>query len=155
MWNLIEDLEYGKIRERLIVAYLNENIYIEDNLNLYQNEKKQVDFRNEEILGELKSRTFKHDKYITTFFGYNKLKYLESLENDNRVWKFYFFFTDGLYVWTYNKDQYEIRDYEHRERGVIDQVYIDIKYLECLTRKIKNMDTPKLMNEYKEYFNQN
>jgi hypothetical protein len=137
MWNLIEDLKYGKIREKYVIKYLNENIFIEDNLQLYQNEKKQVDFRNNEIVGELKSRTNSHTYYDTTFFGYNKIQYLKEI-NDKRVWKFYFLFTDGLYVWTYNEDQYEIRDYEHKERGWIKQVYIPVNFLECLSRKIKN-----------------
>lgn len=137
MWDIMEDLKYGKIREKYVIKYLNENIYIEDNLQLYQNEKKQVDFRNNEIVGELKSRTNSHTYYDTTFFGYNKIEYLKEI-NDKRVWKFYFLFTDGLYVWTYNENQYEIRDYEHKERGWIKQVYIPVKYLECLSRKIKN-----------------
>ncbi len=152
MWNLIEDLKYGKIREKIVVYFLNKNIYNDEPLKLYSNEKKQVDFRNSEIVGELKSRTFKHDFYSTTFFGYNKLKYLQK-ENDKRVWKFYFLFTDGLYVWTYNKDQFEIRDYEHRERGVIDQVYIDIKYLEKLTSLVNSNSA--LPHDWAEYVNQN
>tara|TARA_R110002167_G_scaffold19592_3_gene72058 strand:+ start:399 stop:836 length:438 start_codon:yes stop_codon:yes gene_type:complete len=145
MWNIVEDLKYGKIREKYVVKYLNENIYLDDNMVLYENEKKQVDFRNKEVVGELKSRTCNYQYYKETFFGYNKIQYLIN-ENDQRVWKFYFFFMDGLYVWTYNKDQYEVRDYEHRERGWIKQVYIPVKYLECLSRKIKNTkDISKLM----------
>jgi hypothetical protein len=137
MWNIIEDLEYGKIREKYVMNYLNDNIYFEDNLKLYSNKKKQVDLRNKEIVGELKSRTNNHDSYETTFFGYNKIEYLKR-EKEERIWKFYFLFMDGLYVWTYNEDQYEIRDYHHKERGIIDQVYIPVKFLECLSRKIKN-----------------
>jgi hypothetical protein len=96
MWNLVQDLKYGKIREKYVVKYLNENIYFDNELQLYQNEKKQVDFRNNEIIGELKSRTCKHDTYDETFFGYNKIQYLKTLNEDDRVWKFYFFFVDGL-----------------------------------------------------------
>lgn len=145
MWNIIEDLKYGKIREKYVVKYLNENIYLDDPMVLYANEKNQVDFRNTEVVGELKARTCNHDYYDTTFFGYNKIQYLIK-EKDQRVWKFYFFFMDGLYVWTYNKDQYEVRDYEHREKGWIKQVYIPVKYLECLSRKIKNeKDIGKLL----------
>ncbi len=140
MWNLVEDLVYGKIREKYVVKYLNENIYFDNELKLYQNEKKQVDFRNNEIIGELKSRTCKHDTYDETFFGYNKIEYLKTLKEDDRVWKFYFFFTDGLYVWTYNEDQYVVRDYDHRERGSVKQVYVHKKYLECLSRKIVNQN---------------
>ena len=99
---------------KIVVCFLNKDIFKDDRLRLYSNQKKQVDFRNEEIVGDLKSRTNKHNAYPTTFFGYNKIKYLID-EDDKRVWKFYFLFTDGLYVWTYNKDQYEVKDYEHRE----------------------------------------
>tara|TARA_R110000765_G_scaffold351026_1_gene441018 strand:- start:1531 stop:1983 length:453 start_codon:yes stop_codon:yes gene_type:complete len=132
MWNLIEDLKYGKMREKIVVCFLNKDIFKDDRLKLYSNERKQVDFRNKEIVGELKSRTNKHNTYETTFFGYNKIKYLIE-EKDQRVWKFYFLFTDGLYVWTYNKSQYEVRDYDHREKGVIPQVYVPIKYLEKIS----------------------
>ena len=52
MWNLIEDLKYGKIREKIVVCFLNQNIFTDDHLKLYSNEKKQVDFRNNEIIGD-------------------------------------------------------------------------------------------------------
>ncbi len=151
MWNIMKDLEYGKLREKITVYFLNKNIYADDRLVLYENQKKQVDFRNNEMIGELKSRTFQHDKYQTTFFGYNKIEYLLK-ENDKRVWKFYFLFTDGLYVWTYNEDQFEVRDYEHRERGFIKQVYIDIKYLEKLTSLITSNSS--LPADWKDFVNQ-
>jgi len=138
VWALAEDYEFGTNFEKVVVQTLNENIYFNDEIKLYKNKMKQVDFRNNEIIGELKTRTNSKDRYSTTMFGYNKIEYLKSLENDNRVWKFYFLFTDGLYVWTYNEDQYEIEDYNHKERGVIDQVYIPVKYLECISRKINS-----------------
>jgi len=138
VWSLAEDYEFGTNFEKVVVQTLNENIYFNDEIKLYKNKMKQVDFRNNEIIGELKTRTNSKDRYSTTMFGYNKIEYLKSLENDNRVWKFYFLFTDGLYVWTYNEDQYEIEDYNHKERGVIDQVYIPVKYLECISRKINS-----------------
>jgi len=147
----MKDLEYGKLREKITVYFLNKNIYADDRLVLYENQKKQVDFRNNEMIGELKSRTCKHDFYSTTFFGYNKIEYLLK-ENDKRVWKFYFLFTDGLYVWTYNEDQFEVRDYEHRERGFIKQVYIDIKYLEKLTSLITSNSS--LPADWKDFVNQ-
>ena len=151
MWDIIQDLKYGKTREKIVVCYLNKNIYTDDYLKLYSNQKKQVDFRNNEIIGELKSRTCKHDTYPTTFFGYNKISYLKTL-NDKRVVKFYFLFTDGLYVWSYNEDQYEVQDFDHRERGIIKQVYIDIKYLEKLTSLITSNST--IPNDWAEYVNQ-
>ena len=149
MWNLVKDLENGKIGEKIVVKYLNENIYIEDNLKLYK-QGTQVDFRNKEIIGELKCRTTPIEAYKKTFFGYNKIKYLKE-QNDNRVWKFYFLFTDGLYVWTFNKDQYEVRDFNHRERGVIDQAYVDKKYLEKLTSLITS--NSQLPDNWEKYIN--
>tara|TARA_R110000822_G_scaffold175722_1_gene315376 strand:+ start:2830 stop:3258 length:429 start_codon:yes stop_codon:yes gene_type:complete len=140
MWNIKEDLIYGKEREYGVIKYLNDNIYLEDNVKLYSNEKKQVDFRNNEIVGELKSRTNKYKTYQTTMFGYNKLEYFNNLENENRILKFYFLFTDGLYVWTHNEQQYTLKNFNHKERGVVKQAYIDIKYLECLSRKITSIN---------------
>lgn len=52
MWNLLEDLKFGKIREKIVVYFLNKNIYIDDPLRLYSNQKKQVDYRNNEMIGE-------------------------------------------------------------------------------------------------------
>ena len=147
MWNLAEDLIYGKIREKGVVKYLNKNKFKSDNLNLYQNEKKQVDFRNNEIIGELKSRTCKYTAFSTTMFGYNKIKYLKSLENDNRKWFFYFLFTDGLYVWEYNENEYIKNDYMHKERGIIDQAYIDIKFLKCITKDINSINIINYLNQ--------
>ena len=53
MWNILEDLKWGHMREKLVVSYLNENMFFDDRLKLYKNQKKQVDFRNEDIIGEL------------------------------------------------------------------------------------------------------
>lgn len=153
MWNLVEDLVFGKIRERLVTGYLNQDIFRDDKLNLYENEKKEVDFRNSQIIGELKSRTFNHDKYPDTIFGYNKLLYLESLEGDKRDWYFYFFFYDGLYMWRYNEEEFEVRLDKHKERYLVYNVHVDIRHLICITKNIKNMaDNAELMRIYKEYF---
>tara|TARA_R110000772_G_scaffold130511_1_gene238759 strand:+ start:862 stop:1314 length:453 start_codon:yes stop_codon:yes gene_type:complete len=150
MWNLKLDLLWGKNNERKVVCFLNRDIFIKDFLKLYEDEKKQVDMRNLEIVGEVKSRNNKHDKYRETFFGYNKILYLKS-QKDKRIWKFYFLFTDGLYVWTYNEAQYEVRDFEHHERGWISQVYVDIKYLEKLSSTVTSCS--HLPEDYKEYVN--
>mgnify|MGYP003629489799 CR=1 FL=1 len=135
MWNILEDLPFGKNREKLVVSYLNENIYFEDKMRLYSNPGSQVDFRNSKIIGELKSRTCIHTTYPETFFGYNKIKYLKEL-NDSRDWKFYFLFTDGLYEWTYKKGEYRVDHFEHQERGLTDQVYVPYKYLKLITEEI-------------------
>jgi hypothetical protein len=136
VWNLVEDLEWGHFNEKKVLSWLNEHVYSEDILKLYKNEKKQVDFKNTQIIGELKSRTNNYERYPTTFFGYNKLKYLLSKEGETRDFKFYFLFTDGLYCWDYKEGEYEIRDFDHRERGVKEYVYVPIEHLKCITTDI-------------------
>ncbi len=152
VWSLIEDLEFGHFNEKKVIEWLNNNLFQDDNMKLYKNEKKQVDMKNLQYIGELKSRTNKKNKYPTTFFGYNKLKYLLNKEGETRKFKFYFLFTDGLYVWSYNEDQYEVQDFDHRERGIIKQVYVNIKYLEKLTSLITSNST--IPNDWVEYVNQ-
>lgn len=147
-YDLINDLKRGKKNEKLVVYFLNKNLYPEDNFKFYKDQFKQVDFRNKEIVGELKSRYNKYKDYQETFFGYNKLEYLFK-EKDPRTWKFYFLFTDGLYVWSYNKDQYRVADFYHKERGMIKQVYVNIKHLEKITANINsNTFLPEDCNEF-------
>jgi len=147
-YDLINDLKRGKKNEKLVVYFLNKNLYPEDNFKFYKDQFKQVDFRNKEIVGELKSRYNKYKDYQETFFGYNKLEYLFK-EKDPRTWKFYFLFTDGLYVWSYNKDQYRVGDFYHKERGMIKQVYVNIKHLEKITANINsNTFLPEDCNEF-------
>ena len=147
-YDLINDLKRGKKNEKLVVYFLNKNLYPKDNFNFYKDQFKQVDFRNSEIVGELKSRYNKYKDYDETFFGYNKLEYLFK-EKDPRTWKFYFLFTDGLYVWTYRKDEYRVADFYHKERGMIKQVYVNIKHLEKITANIhSNSFLPEDCNEF-------
>ena len=138
-WSIIEDLEWGHFNERKVIEWLNNNLFIKDNMKLYKNERKQVDFKNTEIIAELKSRTNKYDKYPTTFFGYNKLEYLLNKEGEDRQFKFYFLFTDGLYAWDYKEGEYELRDFEHRERGCKEYVYVPIENLKLVTEEINSM----------------
>lgn len=138
-WSIIEDLEWGHFNERKVIKWLNNNLFIKDNMKLYKNERKQVDFKNTEIIAELKSRTNKYDKYPTTFFGYNKLEYLLNKEGEDRQFKFYFLFTDGLYEWDYKEGEYELRDFDHRERGQKKYVYVPIENLKLVTEEINSM----------------
>ncbi len=139
VWSLIEDLEFGHFNEKKVIEWLNNNLFQDDNMKLYKNEKKQVDMKNMQYIGELKSRTNKKNKYPTTFFGYNKLKYLLNKEGESRKFKFYFLFTDGLYEWDYKEGEYELRNFEHRERGNRDYVYVPIENLKLVTEEINSM----------------
>ena len=130
------DLKKGNKNEKVVLYYLNKGKYTEDRFTLYKDPGNPVDFRNDKIIGELKSRSFLHTKHQETFFGYNKLKFL--IKNDDpKEWKFYFLFTDGLFVWEYNKEEYTIKDFWHLEKQeYIHQVYVDIKYLVKITEEI-------------------
>ena len=136
-YELIKDLKNGAKNEKLVVYFLNKHVYKKDIFKFYRNNKKQVDFRNTEIVAELKSRYNTYEKYDETFFGYNKLEYLMN-KNDPRKWKFYFLFTDGLYVWSYRENEYRVADFYHKEKGMIKQVYVNIKYLEKITEDINS-----------------
>ena len=67
----------------------------------------------------------------------NKLEYLMN-KKDPRKWKFYFLFTNGLYVWNYREGEYRVSDFYHKEKGMIKQVYVNIKYLEKITEDINS-----------------
>ena len=42
MWDLITDLENGKKNEKLVVYFLNKNVYTDDKFKLYRNNKKKL-----------------------------------------------------------------------------------------------------------------
>ncbi len=136
-YEIVKDLKNGAKNEKLVVYFLNKHVYKTDNFKFYKNNKKQVDFRNTEIVAELKSRYNSYNLYEETFFGYNKLQYLMR-KNDPRKWKFYFLFTDGLYVWKYSEHEYRVGDFYHKEKGNIKQVYVNIKHLEKITEDINS-----------------
>jgi len=139
VWSIVEDLEFGHFNEKKVIEWLNNNLFQEDNMKLYKNEKKQVDMKNSQYIGELKSRTNKKNKYPTTFFGYNKLNYLLNKSGENRKFIFYFLFTDGLYQWEYKEGEYSLGIFEHRERGNRDYVYVPIENLKLVTEEINSM----------------
>jgi hypothetical protein len=51
---------------------------------------------------EIKARQFKHDKYITTMLGYNKIKWANNHKDYNIY--FVFVFDDGDYYYKYNPE---------------------------------------------------
>lgn len=151
-WSLYQDLEFGKFNEKKLLSYLNKNVYQDNFLKMYKNEKNEVDFKNDSEISELKSRQNNKDKYPTTFFGYNKLIHLDKLKNPKkRIYKFYFLFTDGLYSWTYNRDsKYEIKDFYHYEKAkYVKMVHIKIEDLEFITNEITSLSA--LPPDYQKY----
>tara|TARA_R110000737_G_scaffold145233_4_gene175309 strand:- start:887 stop:1315 length:429 start_codon:yes stop_codon:yes gene_type:complete len=138
-WSIVEDLQNGHKNERKVLKYFNSHEYAEDKFILYKDSKKQVDFRNTSIIGELKSRYNKYNQYPTTFFGANKIHYIKSLEDETSSFIFYFLFTDGLYSWDYKEGEYWIADFHHKEKGWIDQVYVPIDKLKLITKEISSI----------------
>ncbi len=152
VWSLYEDLDFGKFNEKKVLYYLNKNKYQDNFLKMYKNEKNEVDFKNDYEISELKSRQNKKDKYPTTFFGNNKLIHIDNLKKDKeRIYKFYFLFTDGLYSWDYNEDsKYEIKDFYHREKGRnVDMVHIKVQDLNLITNDITSLSS--LPSDYQLY----
>ena len=105
--------------------------------SIYGNVKKanfkysRIDFYGETYILELKSRNMASTDYKDTMIGYNKIKegfkqlelrghpaYPES--NDGEVCKFKVFFafgfTDGLFVWELNKENYEANGGDSKKR---------------------------------------
>tara|TARA_R110000765_G_scaffold360273_2_gene450547 strand:+ start:350 stop:802 length:453 start_codon:yes stop_codon:yes gene_type:complete len=136
-WNLYDDLKFGKRNEKKVVHYLNTHGYEQDGVILYENERNQLDMRNNQFIGELKTRNCNHDAYPDTMFGYNKILFLRQL-NEGRVFKFYFLFKDGLYLWDFHENEFTVRDFYHQEKGVIDQAYVNRKYLKLVDSDLKN-----------------
>ena len=69
--------------------------------------------------------------------GLNKIS--RSLADENRLYKYYFLFTDGLYCWDFHKGEFEVSKGGRRDRGrpeIKDYAYIPIKYLTLVTNTI-------------------
>jgi hypothetical protein len=81
----------------------------------------KFDFMTEDnVMIELKSRRFKHDKYPTTMVGLDKFKYLKPQQTA----LFIFNFTDGIYYYEYNQNSilaFEIRLGGRSSRGCLEQ----------------------------------
>ena len=138
------DYKIGEIKERLVVDYLNSK-HKQNKYTRYEKRNSVMDFYNDIYECELKSRTCSHDKYPTTMFGLNKIQDMKP----DKKYRFYFLFTDGLYRWEYNKDQFTTRYGSRCDRGYFESkkhVYIDINNLKLLTTRI-NSNTEKTFQE--------
>jgi hypothetical protein len=129
-----KDYEKGISNEDRVLEFLNK-----DNVNKFCKCSKnyEFDFMNSEYTIELKSRRNNFNKYPSTMCGYNKLKIAE--EDTENKYKFLFLFTDGLYEWEYNKDEYTIKKGGRKDRGKFeykDYAYIGIDKLKLLSDNI-------------------
>ena len=79
---------------------------------------------------ELKSRRCGVNSFKETFFTSHKIK-----SNDTKKLRIYFLFTDGLYKWRYNENEYRIAPGGRCDRGrdeINEYCYVDTKYLKCI-----------------------
>ena len=142
-WDLKTDLAFGRKNERLVISYLNSREPFESEWFVpYRNQYNQVDFSNWKMIGELKSRKNSSTKYPDTMFGENKMKYLKdkNMKGENRIFRFYFLFTDGLFYWDFNPamdqldTEYTIRDHYHQEKHKYEPYcYVKPEYLTKIT----------------------
>ncbi len=126
---------------------MNENQYLpifkEKYGNLIKSDFKfdTIDFYGKDFMIELKSRTCSSSSFTETMFGYNKLlKAKETLKKNNDYKVFFAFaFTDGLFVWEYNQNTFEINGGENQKRigGTKNRGYDD--YKEHYYIKMKNL----------------
>ena len=90
------DLVFGKLKEveikEILEGFLNTKLNTSSKYNL-------IDFQNDEIYIELKSRRNTYSKFDTTIIGSNKIDYAKSL---NKKVIFVFNFIDGLYYIEYS-----------------------------------------------------
>lgn len=108
-----KDLKFGFNNEDKFLDYINtDNEY---KWEKFKNKSAPFDFYNNTSFAELKSRRCDSRQYEDTMVGLNKLKICETFPNKNYI--FYFLFTDGLYKWDYNFDEYKTRDGGRWDRG--------------------------------------
>ena len=114
--------EYGiKEENRLLVPL--QRLFNDDSIKPLP-DGSIFDFRGQGKYIELKSRTFRKDKYETTCIGVGKVDFAKR-NCHNYDFYFVFNFTDGLWCWKYNKEQ---RLFESTISG-IPHYFIPMKYL--------------------------
>lgn len=134
-----QDLQMGNWNEKKLIKYLNG---LEENkdkqFSFFKNEFNTMDLFNEDSICELKSRRNNYSRYPTTMVGHNKICRALADESD-KIYKFYFLFTDGLWVWDFDKDKFSVALGGRTDRGkdeIKEYAYIPISELVFLTDTI-------------------
>lgn len=131
----------GMRNERKVLAYLNKkygNFRHTKRYDLF--DFSGTSFKDVEYTIELKSRNVPFNQYPTTMVGHNKVKICEN-DITKKKYRFLFLFTDGLYCWKYNRDQYKIDNGGRCDRGkneIKRYCFIDTKYLKLISTEILN-----------------
>ena len=136
------DISLGNYFERLLLKYLNEQPeYKGDQFSLSQYQYSIFDIKNSKITGELKTRRVSHRRYPDTMIGQNKIVRAQN-DDSGILYRFYFIFTDGLYYWDFNDEQYTTRKGGRTDRGraeIKDYCFISVKFLKLITTDIKSI----------------
>lgn len=111
------DAVYGRQKEIEIKRILPE-IYNQKFRDYSRDRFATFDFisEDENIILELKSRRCKSNQYPTTIVGLNKIEKAKELQKSDKVVKFLFNFTDGLYEWC------DLENYKIRKGGRTDLI---------------------------------
>lgn len=97
------DLIFGSKNENKVLPIIRKFFGFSD-LEIDENNPfSTIDFKNDFILVELKSRRINHNKYNTCFIGYNKFKHFK--KNNDKECYIVYKYEDGLY---YVKFNYEL-----------------------------------------------
>ena len=145
---LESDLLMGRSNETKLLEYLNnleENQTEGKQYDLFKNQFSTFDFINEDTIAELKSRRVRCNQYHDTMIGNNKLEVCKEEHPDNvkgAEYVFYFLFTDGLYKWNYNQEQYKVKRFFHRDKQKWeDYGYIPVKHLELVEPNLTSLSS--------------
>ena len=110
------DMEFGFKEEIKVKEELEKYFGILKLLEKYST----FDYENEKFLIELKSRRIKHDKYPTAMVNYSKIL---KTANSKKRRIIIFNYTDGLFYWEVNSEEYEIGKGGRKDRGE-EEVYV-------------------------------
>ena len=115
MVNIKKDLEFGLAQEDKVLSILQNKV----DINIIKTPQFHAfDYwcASTNTYYELKTRRKKHDTYLTTMCGYNKLQYAK--EHPENKYVFLFNFTDGLYYHNWNEDKlYSVKIGGRCDRG--------------------------------------
>ena len=119
---LNRDLNFGLESEKEKVEIIKEKFgqglkKVKDNYFVF-------DFACENCYVELKTRKCELNKYPSTMIGMNKIDYAS---HTNRPVYFVFAFTDGMYYWKYNKEDFENGNVIINKGGRCDRGINEIK----------------------------
>ena len=109
--NYQNDLTFGLSEEIRIKTILEDNFGSLESLDKYN----PFDFENDKYLLELKSRRVTHNQYPTAMVNYSKLVKTKDTTKTRII---IFNYTDGIYYWLVNEDEYSTGLGGRNDRGL-------------------------------------